>query len=263
MFAKVMYDNPDICQQLANLVLGFELGTKKRIEVEATSPETDYRGVRFDVCLEDPNNLVAVEMQAISSPFLANRKDYYHIQLGRHTLEKGLDYDGMRSSYVVFICMFDPFEEGLVRYVSRDWVEGPDGVPIAHDGNCRKTIYWNALADLEACEPNMRRVLNYLLYEQVDQQDVFVAALDSAVHTVLEEKDWVGKNMWLECEFADRRREGREEGRAEGLAEGREEAQFQAVSNLMSTMLLTAEEAMDALKIPAKEREYYLKSLEG
>lgn len=65
------------------------------------------------------------------------------------------------------------------------------------------------------------------------------------------------------------RAEGRAESLAEGLAEGRAEghtegivqATLSSIRNLMETMHLTVQQAMDALKIPASEQEKYASQL--
>ena len=61
------------------------------------------------------------------------------------------------------------------------------------------------------------------------------------------------------------RKEGREEGRKEGREEGRKEgteiATLNSIKNLMETMAISAEKAMDLVKIPAEEREKYLVKL--
>ena len=61
--------------------------------------------------------------------------------------------------------------------------------------------------------------------------------------------------LWEEKEYI------REDARAEGLAEGRKEGQIEGVRNLMKNMQLTAEQAMEALGIPAEEREMYLEKI--
>jgi hypothetical protein len=62
--------------------------------------------------------------------------------------------------------------------------------------------------------------------------------------------------------------EAREKAREEAIVEAREEARAEAreekislISNLMETMKLTAEQAMNALKIPAEERQMYASRL--
>ena len=57
--------------------------------------------------------------------------------------------------------------------------------------------------------------------------------------------------LWEELEEA--RREGLTEGHDLGLEEGQREA----IKKLVETMGWTAEQAMDALQIPAEEREKY------
>ncbi len=59
-------------------------------------------------------------------------------------------------------------------------------------------------------------------------------------------------------EFAECRAQGRSEGiaqgRTEGIAQGRSEERLNSVRNLMSTMKLTVDRAMEALSIPDSER---------
>ena len=47
--------------------------------------------------------------------------------------------------------------------------------------------------------------------------------------------------------------DGRAEGKAEGLAGGKAES----IKNLMSTMNLSIDQAMDILKTPPEERQYF------
>ena len=55
--------------------------------------------------------------------------------------------------------------------------------------------------------------------------------------------------------------EVRNEGIAEGRAEGREQNRLESIQNLMKTMTLTAQQAMDALLIPAGEQADLLAKL--
>ena len=52
-----------------------------------------------------------------------------------------------------------------------------------------------------------------------------------------------------------------EERYARGLKEGELKKTLEAVQNLMETLQLSVEQAMDALKIPQEERENYKKML--
>lgn len=49
----------------------------------------------------------------------------------------------------------------------------------------------------------------------------------------------------------------REEGRIAGWKQGRTESTIDSIRNIMDSLGLNVEEAMDALKIPEAERKYY------
>lgn len=49
--------------------------------------------------------------------------------------------------------------------------------------------------------------------------------------------------------------------RHEGIEEGQEKERLSSIKNIMESLKLTADEAMDALKIPAGERKKYMTML--
>ena len=51
--------------------------------------------------------------------------------------------------------------------------------------------------------------------------------------------------------------DGRAEGKAEGLAEGKAEGKAESSKNLMSTMNVSIDQAMDILKTPPEEHQYF------
>lgn len=50
---------------------------------------------------------------------------------------------------------------------------------------------------------------------------------------------------------------GINDGRAEGLAEGKAEGKAESIKNLMSTLNVSIDQAMDILKTPPEERQYF------
>ena len=56
---------------------------------------------------------------------------------------------------------------------------------------------------------------------------------------------------------------GLDRGRNEGLKAGREEGKLQSIHDLMDTMNLSMEKAMDALKIPPQDRERYASAMKS
>ena len=57
------------------------------------------------------------------------------------------------------------------------------------------------------------------------------------------------------------RKDGLQRGRAEGRVEGRAEGTLSSIKNLMETLGLSIEAAMNALKIPEDERPKYANML--
>lgn len=51
--------------------------------------------------------------------------------------------------------------------------------------------------------------------------------------------------------------DGKAKGKAEGLAEGLAEGKAESIKNLMSTMNVSIDQAMDILKTPPEERQYF------
>ena len=62
--------------------------------------------------------------------------------------------------------------------------------------------------------------------------------------------------LWEELDDA------KKEGEIIGRTMGREESQIESIRNLMDSLSLSMEQAMDALKIPKDKREEYKKQLE-
>lgn len=57
--------------------------------------------------------------------------------------------------------------------------------------------------------------------------------------------------------FYEGRAEGEAVGMAKGRAEGEAKGKFEAIKNLMSTLSCSIDKAMDMLKMPPEERQFY------
>ena len=76
--------------------------------------------------------------------------------------------------------------------------------------------------------------------------------------------DEEGRKPGNMCEVLDRVEEkGKIEGRTEGRKEGIDEARLESIRNIMNTLKMTTNQAMDVLRIPVSEREKYLKKIQG
>lgn len=118
VFGSVMSD-PKLCLKLIRLILPqLEID---HIEMVARQKvvEDNYHshGVRFDIYTrDDQQNVYNIEMQVQGVGALVKRARYYHGRIDSDNLPKNQDYRLLKPSYVIFICLFDPFGRGLHKY---------------------------------------------------------------------------------------------------------------------------------------------------
>lgn len=87
-----------------------------------------------------------------------------------------------------------------------------------------------------------------------DAADMYYAPLAERVRFFKQNKEGIQVmcQIWEEV-----RNEGLQEGRKEGRKEGSKETLAASIRNIMETMHLTLEQAMDALRISPEERGYF------
>ena len=115
LFAAVMND-AEICRLVLEILTGEPVEAVNVQCEQSILFSSDFRSVRLDVyardCLEVEYDL---EMEN-SGGSLPKRSRYYQSQMDAAALKPGDDVDLLGLSYVIFLCTFDPFDEGLYRY---------------------------------------------------------------------------------------------------------------------------------------------------
>ena len=113
-FCKILMKNKNLCIELLELILQIKIkdivymAEQKPIEITS-----DARGVRLDVYVEDKDKTVYdIEMQPTMKRNLPKRSRYYQGMIDLNLIERGEDFNALKKSYVIFICLEDPFEEG-------------------------------------------------------------------------------------------------------------------------------------------------------
>ncbi len=107
-------------------------------------------------------------------------------------------------------------------------------------------------------EERKEEIEKYGAHREIDE-----TVIDTIMSTanVQLERDKEGERK-MSCSLLDRVKEaGWKEGREEGREEGKEEGVLSSVKNLMETLHLSAEQAMDALKISGEEKQKYYSKL--
>ena len=241
MFAAVM-ENTKFLQPLLEFILGVKIA-----KIELTEPQKaekkgyNAKGVRLDLYVVDENGVIYnVEVQTSDKKNLPKRMRYYQSIVDISILNPGDLYSELRKSFVIFICNYDPFGRDRYIYTFENICrEEPD---LAFGDDTTKVVV-NTQGSRGGISAQLLEIINYLKDESVT--GAFSQALDDAVNAVKASEERRREYMILNMRDNEIREEGREEGR--------KEEKVTSLRVLMSTMKWTAQEAMDALKIPSDE----------
>ena len=182
---------------------------------------------------------------------------YYQGMIDLNMIERGARYKELKKSFIIFICLKNPYPEaGLHKYSIRSVCE--EDATIDYDDGIFKVIL-SARGDKGDVTDEMSKFLLYLTDQRTESD--FTKRLNERVLAARSYEKWRREYMTLQERDERMREEGRKEGKKEGRKEGMEIAILNSIKNLMETLDISAEKAMDLVKIPAEEREKYLAKL--
>ena len=118
IFYKVMRNNPDVCQELLEILLEFKIERIEMSQEEEINVDFGSKGIRMDVYAKDAGGQKAynIELQAKDTKELPERARYYQGVMDVDLLKSGQDYKDLKTTFIVFICVDDIFEKGLAKY---------------------------------------------------------------------------------------------------------------------------------------------------
>lgn len=195
MFCKILRNNPELCKELTELILGEEIGAivaiAKQHPIEITA---DGHGVRFDIYMKDDRNTrYDIEMQTTRYPELPRRTRYYQSMIDLEALERSMDYQKLPDSIVIFISLENPFVKfGLHKYTFTNFCEENTNLRLK-DGS--KRIFISAKGDKYDVSDDMKSFLRYLT-DQSTGSDL-TRRLDMAVQDAKLRWEWSVEYMTL------------------------------------------------------------------
>ncbi len=139
MFCTILQNEQDLCKELVEIILDRKIGEivkteeQKRIEITA-----DGHGVRFDVYMEDDKDSVYdIEMQKTGVKNLPRRTRYYQGMFDLNQMKHGIEYEKLKKSVIIFICLENPFAGyGYHKYSFHAVCREVPGLEL-DDGACR------------------------------------------------------------------------------------------------------------------------------
>lgn len=244
MFGMIMRD-PELCTEMIRRILpDMNIG-----RVEFTQPQKsskyslDTRGVRFDVYAESDNRKIFdCEVQTTDKKDLPRRTRAYHSILGMEALEKETQkkagtYNDMPDAFVIFICMFDPFNYGRHYYSFCNMSSEIDGLKL-NDGTA--TIFLNAKGKADDINGELKAFLDFMLGKPGN--DPFIMMLEErlnvAKQNAKERRNYMLKRLYDWERDSEALREGLTKGLAEGRAEGLVEGRMAMLNEAIEFMKL-------------------------
>ncbi len=264
LFQKVM-QNKRICKRLIEKLLGIKVKDIFYPEAEKTMEASPtQKSIRLDLYVETATGvLLDIEMQTASKSvgWLPKRTRYYQAMIDLNVLGKGKDYIELKKSFVIFICTFDPFPgNDRKMYTFTNLCHEQDGLEL---GDETAKIFLNAKGTTGKVDEDIDKFLAYVDGKAADGE--FTQDIAAEVERLKKHNETRVEYMTLMMELKEQRREGFDEGVIYGENKGRNEGIeltiIASIRNLMETVGWTAQQAMDALKVPADEREKYAAQL--
>ena len=226
MFTTVM-KNKKACIKLLEAIFGDE---HRIADIRyARHPEAEMgilsdpmrRGVRLDVYFDDGRTVYDIELQRTSITDLAERTRMYSSSMDVAMLDKGEGFGRMRTSYVIFLCTFDPFARDEKVYRFATMCENVQGLPL---GDRRYIMFLNSKGSKGESNLDMDELFRYLNggVEAIgmESKSELVKVLDGYVQRYNRNDDWRKEYMKLEFLLKDKYDEGRTAGETEGISIG-------------------------------------------
>lgn len=263
-FGKIMEDKAT-CKMFLEEVLEFKIRDIEYPERQLTlHPGIDTKGIRLDVYAQDDENTVYnVEMQTTNTRDIPKRSRYYQGAMDIELLKPGETYHSLNKTFIIFVCTFDLFEKGLMKYTFDERCREVKGLPL-EDGTTK--IFLNTRGKRYNVSKKLQDALRYLEDAILHDESMELARMmDQQFQKALGNEEWRRNVVTLQLKLqeleAEARRRGIEQGIKQGRHKGMEDAMISSIHNLMESLQLSEDQAMDALKIEPEKREHYRKLL--
>lgn len=208
MFGKVM-NSKALCKETLETLLGIEI---EDIHYSDTQKALDitYQGksVRLDFYVQDIQSTVYnAEMQQKSDTEtkreLPKRSRYYQGIIDLNLIEKGTSYIELNKSFIIFICTFDPFGQGLYQYTFQNICVENSSIFL---GDETTKLFFNTKGNLNEAPEKLKKFLHYI--ETKEATDIFTQKLDAEVEHIKSNETWRREYMKELLHDTDMKREG-------------------------------------------------------
>lgn len=249
LFAATLED-AETCRITLEILLGIKVDSVTVHAEHTVLFSRDYRSIRLDIYSQDESyNSYNVEMQVENEGNLPKRSRYHQAEMDVMSMPPGSNFNDLKPNYVVFICCFDPFGDGLFRYTftnrcaetGAELGDGTAKIFLNTRGTNAENIPTDLIHFLEYVENSTEECV-------AKQDDNVIRRIHQRVTSIKENRRWEQKYMRFEELLQKEYKEGLRAGHDEGLR-----------TMLLLTQKLLEDGEVD--KIPLLSNNDFLKEL--
>lgn len=254
-FFNSCFDGNIPCMEVVlRAVLGNDRLRVTEVITQQSVPNLYGRAVRFDALATDGETIYDVEIQRSDEGAIPRRARFNSSMIDSREVSKGTLFLDLPETYVIFITEHDVWKRGKPLYTVRRTFE--DTEEVFNDGT--HILYVNGECQSES--PLGRLMHDFFCS---DPNDMYSDVLAERVRFFKEDEKGVAAmcNVMKEIYddgFASGEAQGEARGEVRGEIRGAETERIKSIKNLISSLGITAEAAMDALKIAKTDQPKYL-----
>ena len=254
-FFNSCFDGNIPCMEVVlRAVLGNDRLRVTEVITQQSVPNLYGRAVRFDALATDGETIYDVEIQRSDEGAIPRRARFNSSMIDSREVSKGTLFPDLPEIYVIFITEHDVWKRGKPLYTVRRTFE--DTEEVFNDGT--HILYVNGECQSES---PLGRLMHDFFYS--DPNDMYSDVLAERVRFFKEDEKGVAAmcNVMKEIYddgFASGEAQGEARGEVRGEIRGAETERIKSIKNLISSLGITAEAAMDALKIAKTDQPKYL-----
>ena len=250
-FFNSCFDGNSPCMEVVlRAVLGNDRLRVTEVITQQSVPNLYGRAVRFDALATDGETIYDVEIQRSDEGAIPRRARYNSSMIDSREVSKGTLFPDLPETYVIFITEHDIWKRGKPLYKVRRTFE--DTEEVFNDGT--HILYVNGECQSES--PLGRLMHDFFCS---DPNDMYSDVLAERVRFFKEdEKGVAAMCKVMEEIYNDGIAIGEVRGEVRGEIRGAETERIKSIKNLISSLGISAEAAMDALKIAKADQPKYL-----
>ena len=212
LFSAVCNENPEIVRKMTEVITGRKITKIHNLrQQDWVTADPILKKVRLDVTFEGDDAIYCVEMQVSTEKEIEKRIRYYQSAKDIEQINDGGRYEELQPLYIIFICDYDPFGDGLQKYSFHNRCE--ETGEYLEDG--RDIIVLNTRGE-ETEDESLNTLLDYIRTGEVKENDL-TQEIEEASERVRYNKDWREGFMTIGEKMERLAREAREQERIHGI----------------------------------------------